>query len=214
MAVTNQWPAGIDATASVLNTRSIPVVTTTGDITAPFTGQVVFNTTDNMLYRYTGAAWVAFMGTGGGTAATQHEARYEQRTLQAITTSTDTKINFPTAVTTCSDVTASGTGNTDFLLNRAGLWIVTASVRFNVGTTGERHLFLLTGTTFVVASRFASQTAVNVGTAPATVATASAIRVAAGTSVCCGGWQNNGSSINTDVGFGGTNHIDFTWLRP
>jgi hypothetical protein len=215
MVVTNQWPSGTDATAGLLNTRSIPVVSATTDITAPFTGQVIFCTTDNMLYRYSGSAWVAFLATGGPTAATQlHEARYEQRTLQAIPTTTDTKIKFETPVTTCNDVTASGTGNTDFLLNRAGLWVITASLRFNAATSGERHIFPQTGTTFAVANRFASQTAVNVGTAPATVATASAIRVTAGTSVCVGAWQNNGSSINTDVGFGGTNHVDFAWLRP
>lgn len=192
---------------------SIPVVASTATITAPFTGQVIFNTTDNMLYRYDGAAWVAFAATGGGTAATTHEARYEQHTTQAFGTSTDTKIVWDTIITNTNDVVVSG-GST-CALGRAGLWRISAGVRYQgAAGGGERHIFLQTGTVFAVANRIASSTAVNVGTVPCTVSTSTDFRAAAGSSVFAAGWQNSGGTLSTDIGFGGTNHISLTWLRP
>lgn len=219
MALTQQWQAPVKITAAKLNTASIPVVSSTADITGgigPFTGQIIFNTTDNMLYRYDGAAWVAFAATGGNTVATQHEARYQQTVAQSCATGADTKLSFNSATYTSNDVTASGTGNTDFLLNRGGVWLVTASMRWvsNAGG-GERHLFLSTGTVLgTLANRFAGSTSGNVGTTPISLSVASIIRVSAGTSVFAGCFQNCGAALNTDVGFGGSNHISLTWLRP
>jgi hypothetical protein len=43
---------------------------------------------------------------------------------------------------------------------------------------------------------------------------ASILRVGAGTSVFAGCFHNNGAALNTDVGFGSSNHISLTWLRP
>ncbi len=64
MAVTSQFFSGADLTASLLNQSSIAVVTSTADITLPFTNMVIFNTTDNTMYRYTGSVWVPFSGSG------------------------------------------------------------------------------------------------------------------------------------------------------
>jgi hypothetical protein len=198
------------------HTHSYPmVVSSTASVTTPYTGQVIFNTTDNMLYRYDGAAWVAFLATGGGTSATTHEARYEQTTFQSIANSTDTKLAFNTAVTTCSDVTASGTGNTDFALGRAGLWRVSAGLRYVTGTSGERDLFMATGTTIgTLANRFVGASDGAVGGAAGTLNVSTDIRVTAGTSVFAGTFQNNGGALATEVGFGHTVHIALTWLRP
>jgi hypothetical protein len=191
------------------------VVSSTASVTNPYTGQVIFNTTDNMLYRYDGAAWVAFLATGGGTSATTHEARYEQTTFQTIATGTDTKLAFNNPITTTNDVTASGTGNTDFLLNRAGLWRVSASLRYVVGTTGERDLFMATGTTIgTLANRFVGQSDGAVGGGAGTLSVSTDIRVAAGTSVFAGTFQNNGGGLATEVGFGHTVHIALSWQRP
>jgi hypothetical protein len=215
VTVTAQFVPG-PLSAAALNVSSIPVVTALSDIIAPFNGQIVFLTTDNMLYRYDSTVWVAFLATGGGTASTLHEARYEQRASgQPVTSSTDTKMKAEALVTTCNDVTASGTNNTDFLLNRGGVWRVAACARFlgNAGS-GERHVYGQTGTTFVVTNRFGADTKVNVGSAPVTVGFSTEIRVAAGTSLCIGLWHNAGSSITLDTGFGGTQHIALTWLRP
>jgi hypothetical protein len=148
------------------------------------------------------------------TAATLHEARYEQTTLQAIANATDTKLKMNTGVTTCSDVVASGTGNTDFALNRDGLWRCSASVRFAAGTTGERHLFMGTGTTIgTLANRFIGATSFG-STLGIALAVSTDIRVTSGTSVFAGVFQTNGGSLNTDVGFGHSIHIALTWLRP
>ena len=88
-------------------------------------------------------------------------------------------------------------------------------MRWVAGTTGERHLFLSTGTVLAtLANRFAGSTAGNVGTTPVSQSVASIIRVGAGTSVFAGCFQNNGAALNTDVGFGSSNHISLTWLRP
>lgn len=190
--------------------QSLAVVSSTATITSPYTGQVIFNTTDNMLYRYTGSAWVAFAATG----TTSHEARYQQTSGQSITNATDTKVQFPTAITTSSDVTASGTGNTDFSLSRLGLWLVTASVRYFAASAGERNLSLLTGTNVgTLSARFAIQSTFP-GSAAGPVGLASVIRISSTTSVCVGTWQNNGSAVALETAWGATNHISLTWLRP
>lgn len=101
------------------------------------------------------------------------------------------------------------------MLGRAGLWRVAAAARYLGNSAGgERHIFIQTGSTFLLANRVASSTAVNVGSAPCTVSTSTDIRVTAGTTVIVGLWQNCGVSLNTDVAFGQTNHIALTWLRP
>lgn len=43
--------------------QSIPVVSSTANIVAPYTGQLVFQTSDSMLYRYSGSAWVYYPDT-------------------------------------------------------------------------------------------------------------------------------------------------------
>jgi hypothetical protein len=63
MALTQRWAAGEALSAEKLNTSSIPVVSSTADITTPYAGQIIFNTTDSMLYRYTGSAWTTYDGS-------------------------------------------------------------------------------------------------------------------------------------------------------
>lgn len=63
MALTQRWAAGEALSAEKLNTSSIPVVASTSDITTPYAGQIIFNTTDSMLYRYNGSAWVTYDGS-------------------------------------------------------------------------------------------------------------------------------------------------------
>lgn len=211
MTLTAQFANG-PLDADQLNTSSIPVVDFTSDIIAPFQGQIVFNTTDDMLYKYESGAWIAFCATG----TTLHEARYEQRASgQSVTTSTDTKMKFEATNTSCADVTASGTNNTDFLLNRGGLWRVSAGSRYlgNAGS-GERHIYIQTGTTFVVGNRIAELALPNVGSAPSAVMCSTEVRLFANTSICVGLWQNAGGSTTLDTGFGGINHIALAWLRP
>lgn len=148
-------------------------------------------------------------------ALTALAARYEQRTTQSITNAADNKLKFETAVHTNTDVVASGTGNTDFALQRAGFWLVTVGLRYlgNAGG-GERHIFAQTGSAFAVASRVSGSALANVGSSPTTVTASSVFKIAAATTVIVGAFQNCGAALSTDVGFGGTNHVSFTWLGP
>lgn len=214
MALTTEFPAGTKVRATPMNASSIPVVSATSDITSPFTGQTVFNTTDYMIYLYDGSAWTAVLASGGNTSARRHQARYEAVHSQSVTTGTDTKLQFPTAVTTTDDVTASGSNNTDFLLNRSGWWLVTASIRYAAATGGERNLNLSSGTNVAtLANRFAVQSTFP-GTAGGPVGVTAAKYFASGTSIFAATFQNNGSSVLVDNTFGSTNHISLTWLRP
>lgn len=147
------------------------------------------------------------------TSAILHEARYEQHSNQTFANTTDTKIQFDTAVTTCSDVTASGTGNTDFTLVRAGLWRISAATAW-VAATGTRYLALQTGSTIDVTKRFTQSSLYSTGTKAITCACSTDIRVAANTVICATGWQDSGGSSTTDTFWGGVTHIAMTWLRP
>lgn len=212
MGVTAQFAPG-PASAAALNVSSLPVVTATADIIAPFEGQVIHNTTDNMLYRYEGSIWIAFLAMG----TTLHEARYEQRASgQSVPTATDTKMKFEAVNTSCADVTASGTNNTDFLLNRGGLWRISAGVRYlgNASGGNERHLFIQTGSTFVPGNRLAINTQFVSTNIPAGLNVSTEVRLFANTTIIIGIWQNAGSNTVVDTGFGGVNHIALAWLRP
>ncbi len=194
--------------------RPIPVVTSTGQITSPYTGMLILNTTDMLLYRWDGAAWVGCLAVGGTTAATRHEARYESTTTYTINNATDTKLRFHTAITTSDDVTPSGTGNQDFLLNRGGLWRVSVGQRMNANGADEVTAFLSTGTNIVtLTNRFAEQTVSIEGSIAPAMSVSTEIRVAAGTSVFAGLWHNAGVGVGTNVSFGAANHIALTWLR-
>jgi hypothetical protein len=82
MAVTAQFSAGEDLTAAKLNASSIPVVSATSDITSPFTGQIIFNTTTGILHRYTGSAWVAFDPSTQWVRKTSNESVTSSTTMQ------------------------------------------------------------------------------------------------------------------------------------
>jgi len=234
VSATRQWQAGVDrVTSRRMNTKSMPVVTATTDIAAvpkgvaPFTGQVIFNLTDYLLYRYDGTNWVGFDAAGGGfvtfgtdAPSRSHEARYFASAAQAIATATDTKIQFPSVfANSSSDVTPSGVGNTDFVLNRDGVWFIAAGVRYlaNVGGN-ERHLFLQTGTSFDVTKRFGFESEGNCGNTGVQLSVATTLRATAGTSIFAAAFQNSGSSINTDpldaATVHGAVHFVMTWLRP
>jgi hypothetical protein len=147
------------------------------------------------------------------TAFTLHEARYQQSSNQTFANMTDTKITFDTAITTCTDVTASGTGNTDFTLGRAGLWRISAATAW-VAAAGTRYLALQTGSTIDVTQRFTQSAIYSTGVRSITCACSTDIRVAANTVICAVGWQDSGGSSTTDTFWGGVTHIALTWLRP
>lgn len=191
------------------------VVAATSEVTTPYAQQVIFNTTDNMLYRYTGSTWLAFAGGGGDTAATRHAARYESTNGQSIANVTDVKCQFPTAVKTTNDVTASGTSNTDFLINRSGWWLITTAQRYaaNAGG-GERNLSIITGTNVGSLTSRLTNMSVFPGTGVGPLALATVDPITSGTSICIGTWQNCTAPLAFETIWGTNNHISLTWLGP
>ena len=190
---------------------SIPVVTSTAQILVPYEGQVILNTTDQMLYRRAGTTWTAFAALGGTTAPTSHEAYYYNGAVQSIPNVTDTQLTFPTNAYASSsdDVTANASFNT-FTVNRTGLWVISAGVRIVAGTSGERHLFLGL-TNMLIANRLAGQsvassigTSLNVGTEA---------RLGSGSVVLAGVFQSSGLARNTEI-VGLSVHISLAWIRP
>lgn len=118
-----------DLAATKWRVRGHVTVDALGDITDPVAGQTVLLTTDSMIYRYTGSAWLAVLHTapGGGYAKyTRHAAQ-----SNAFVAAQWTRQAFNIAVDTTPDVTANGSFN-QFTFVRGGVWDVDASVRANI----------------------------------------------------------------------------------
>lgn len=157
------------------------------------------------------AAYAALAAVASGAPP---GVRYEQTVAQPFTTSTNTKVTFDSAVETHADVTVSGTGNTDFLLNRIGKWRVSAGLRFLSGTTGERYLAINTGTTVTTLTTRKAHISVFGSTFACSLSLSTEFRIGSATSVHIAGYQSNGSTLNSDVAFGGSSHIALTWVGP
>ena len=190
---------------------SIPVVTSTAQILAPYEGLVVLNTTDSMLYRRTGTTWTAFAALGGNTAPTSHEAYYYNGTAQSIPNVTDTQLAFPTnAYASASDDVTPNASFNAFTINRTGLWVISAGVRFVTGTAGERHIFLGLGNMLAV-NRLAGESASS--SVPTSLNVGTEARLTAGSAVLAGAYQSSGAARNTDI-FGLSVHMSLAWIRP
>lgn len=186
---------------------SIPVVTATSQITSPYEGMLIMNSTDDMIYVRRSSAWVAAVATGD----TFHEARYYQNTAQTVANTADVKLYFDTAVTTCADVVASGTNNTDFTLQRSGLWLLSAGVRYPSATAGERHVFIGTSSDMAIGNRITGASA-HIATTTTLSCTTTA-RLNSGTVVVAGTYQSSGASRALSIS-GQTIFISLVWLRP
>lgn len=179
----------------------------TSAVTSPYTDQLGTATDINMLCRYDGAAWVGILPLGGTTAAHRRDAQYAQSANQSIPSNSLTTLQFGTARYTTTDVTASGTGNQDFTLNRVGLWRVTASLKLAGGSGAERSIEInnITDTLSISSANAASNIAavLSCGDEFRISATGKVIRVQA--------YQATGSNQNTDANF---TRVSLTWLRP
>lgn len=128
MALTQQFTAGSKLTAAQLNASSIPIVSSTSDIAAPFTGQVLFNTTDNCLYRYTGSAWVLLLG--GPTWA------LSRGTVQSIPNATWTTLNWTQEDVDTGNMHAANADT--IVITQPGLYAITAKSSHAANSTGIR----------------------------------------------------------------------------
>lgn len=133
---------------------SIPIVASTGAINAPYEGQLVYNSVDALLYQYLGGAWIGIVAFGPDNQTTPdpaqvHEARYRAATTTAQTlASGNNAIQFATTDYASNDVVASGTGNSVFTLQRAGLWTIDVGGRIADSTASVARLLQLTDSTF------------------------------------------------------------------
>jgi hypothetical protein len=193
----------------------IVVVDALSDIVSPVMGMWALLKSNYIIHRYNGA-WVPAMPLGSGTTnATRHRARYVKNAPQSIPSSVTayTAVSFQTVAEACEDVTASGTGNTTFTLNRDGEWdiAVQGSYTGNPGG-GRRGLFLLDSITAPTV-KYASQVAFPEVDAAADVSCAVVGRwFAAGTVIRPATFHEGSGAVSMVATQEGT-AITFAWRR-
>jgi hypothetical protein len=96
------------------------------------------------LDRWSGATWVNQLVTGVGTGQAKYTAAINATGAnQPLTAGTFVAVQFINPVTTSSDVTASGTNNNTFTLNRTGEWAIVVNHRITNGSTAALFAQLL-----------------------------------------------------------------------
>lgn len=193
MALTQVFTAGSAVTATKLNESSVPVVTSVGDITAPYVGQIVFNTTDTRLYRCTNAAiptWSAF--TSGPIVSVTNSVN------QSITNNSYVAANFDTELVD-TDGTHSTVSNTDRLtIVKAGLYMVMPKTHFIANATGQRACRLTLNGSVVAGSVTVAN---NNGTQGVSVlGPTQFLQLVAGDILRMEVWQNSGAALSTEAG--------------
>lgn len=196
------------------------VVAATSAITAPYAGQIVYNTTDGLLYKYTLGAWVAVCALGpdnqASPSATQvHEARYRAATTtsQALAAGNNA-IQFASADYSSADVTVSGTGNSVFTLQRAGLWVIDVAGRIADSTAAVGRFLQLTDSTFATMYKAASMPVAS-GTPTVDMVLTCVMRFAASTALSVNAVSSATGSIDrATAGNAARTSISLSWLRP
>ena len=119
---------------------------------------------------------------------------------QSIANNTLVKVQFPTIVSRCADVTVSGTNNTDFTLGRAGEWTITAALHYeSTGSAFNGTRWLMIGDATAGTTRYAAP---NTRPDAADIVLGASLnasvteRFAASTAFSVWAFQNSGSSIN------------------
>lgn len=206
MALTQQFTAGSAPTAQKLNESSIPVVSSTVDISAPFTGQIIFNTTDTRMYRYTGSAWVVF--TGGPTWS------LSRTTGQPIPTSAWTTMAWTLESVDLGNQHAANAA--EIVITQPGLLAISTKVSFAANAAGQRAgRVTLNGTadantirgsaTLTNATGGGHATGLTLPTLYQQVVTGDVLRVQC--------WQNGAASLDTGSSIGDEPLFNGTWLR-
>jgi hypothetical protein len=164
------------------------------NITNPFTGQMALLTTDNVAYRWTGAAWVAtFAGTDIGG-----EWR-DARTTPAINTGS-TKLQFATNVYAANGITFNGTDT--WTVQYDGKYEVFCQLR---ATSAQNGGIAMGATTYADATHILPFLGFTSGP---DYGLAGTVKLTAGTSFCF--WHyNNGS--NTTIANGTRNAMAKVW---
>ncbi len=133
MALTQRYAGGEIPSATKMNETSIPVVSATADISTPYVGQIIFNTTNSRTYRYTGSAWAPF--SSGPVWS------LERNTAQSIPNNAYTAIAWNGERTDTDGVHAAG--SSQVVITQAGLYSISPSATFVNNATGVRAIQLL-----------------------------------------------------------------------
>lgn len=191
---------GVAAGKWYIHDKSSPVVAVvsgTGVVPLPTAPMVVFDSSDFLMKKYNGATWDVI-----GRWGLDEAVEYTSTSVQSLANITQTKVQFNNAVQTSTAVTAGGTSNDQFTLNRAGIWDITAGIR-HAGAAGdnERALSITTTGDTGVATPFAVSSAVQGSTtAPwSTTCNTGPRFFSAGTQISVFTYQSTGGSINTVV---------------
>lgn len=177
---------------------SIPVVTATSQIVAPYDGQLCFNKTNGILYRYKSStsSWQSLYAPA--------HARYVRTTAIGAAWSGDKQGSFPTSRITDPAVVPSGgsgdTQNTYFTLD-PGVWRIEAGTR---QSAGGPQLTIATGTAWNIGNIIAPGTGADQLNSSASIT----IALAVATAICVNIW--NSASANYVTNFGDSNVVAFT----
>lgn len=191
----------------------LPRVAAVSEVVAPYTGMLVYDTVQRAVLRYDGAAWVLCLDAGN-TSGTIRGCRYKATVNQTTNNNVETAMAFDTAVYTSVDIIKDA-AHTSYTLNRAGLWMVSATNRWpaygGTNAAGERKLI------FALGGVHRKSSTDHVGSAdPSTQQVRDTFRATAGQVVQIRLLQTNTGALAraTDTGFGGYNVLNLTWLRP
>lgn len=195
--------------------RAIVSTTALANITTPVTGDLAFLTTDQMLYRYTGSAWLAVLHT----SATQGHARYKNTTTQSLASVSARKVYLPSAVATTTDVTITAgdvTNGSYFTLNRAGLWSIDGGVNASPTPSAINIRFVVIGDDVTyTANAFAGVYTVQGPTYGNILRVSTIRRFAAGQRIGLWFYQENTNVVTMDVAVNQEyTSLSLTWLRP
>jgi hypothetical protein len=145
-----------------------------------------------------------------------HEGEWAQNVSQSIASGGDRPIQYPvytygvpTADVTKGIATVGATPDARFQLNRAGVWVIDASVRIVGATAAQYGLWLGDDG---AGTRFASALNSQGGTANPEVGVSCTRRFPAGYSLVAYAWQSSGSAKNTDP-FASCVHFRANWLH-
>lgn len=210
MALFQRWAGGEQPTATKMNETGLPVVATTADISSPYTGQLVFATSDTRLWRYTGSAWVVF--SSGPTWAI-----YRGPT-QSIPNNTWTNMSYTSEDTDTDNMHDNATNPDRVTISKAGLYALATKGSFVPNATGQRAARMTRNGTVINGS---SVIVNNSGAANDTsiVVPTLYLQCAVGDILRAQVWQQSGAALNTSDGtLGGDTNGNVplftgTWLR-
>lgn len=191
MALFNRYAGGEQPTATKMNETGLPIVSSTADISAPYTDQVIMNSTDKRLYRYTGSAWSS-MTSGPLCSVTNHAGQTIANNVPTYTT-----VAWDAELLDTDGMHDNVTNNDRLTIVKAGVYMVEAKADFVGNVTGQRALRITLNGNTVAGSTVVANNAASQGTAfPGPV---HFLQLAVGDILRMQVWQNSGGNLNTSA---------------